>query len=105
MELLTFRFPSLSYVSEVPRLMNDASSFPRQLPSLVLNDIPRTMSYQIFLLAGRSKNEACSCLLPFGQLRICSCLACVYRVMDARGKFGENERCVRFARGNSRVQL
>ena len=38
-------------------------------------------------------------------LRICSCLACVYRVMDARGKFGEHERCVRVARGDSRVQL
>ena len=33
------------------------------------------------------------------KLRICSCLACVYRVMDARGKFGEHERCVRVARG------
>ena len=31
------------------------------------------------------------------NLRICSCLACVYRVMDPRGKFGEHERCVRFA--------
>ena len=40
-----------------------------------------------------------------GDLRICSCLACVYRVMDARGKFGEHERCVRVARGDSRVQL
>ena len=32
-------------------------------------------------------------------LRIGSCLACVYRVMDARGKFGEHERRVRVARG------
>ena len=32
------------------------------------------------------------------QLRICSCLACVYRVMDARRKFGEHERCVRVVR-------
>ena len=39
------------------------------------------------------------------ELRMCSCLACVYRVMDARGKFGEHERCVRVARGDSRVQL
>ena len=39
------------------------------------------------------------------KLRICSCLACVYLVMDARGKFGEHERCVRVARGDSRVQL
>ena len=32
-------------------------------------------------------------------LRIGSCLACVYQVMDARGKFGEHERSVRVARG------
>ena len=32
-------------------------------------------------------------------LRIGSFLACVYRVMDARGKFGEHERSVRVARG------
>ena len=32
------------------------------------------------------------------QLRIFSCLACVYRVMGARGKFGEHEKCVRVAR-------
>ena len=32
-------------------------------------------------------------------LRIGSCLACVYRVMDARGKFGEHERNVRVVRG------
>ena len=38
-------------------------------------------------------------------LRIGSCLACVYRVMDARGKFGEHERSVRVARGDSREQL
>ena len=33
------------------------------------------------------------------KLRICSCLACVYQVMDAREKFGEHEKCVRVARG------
>ena len=37
--------------------------------------------------------------LASGDLRIGSCLACVYRVMDARGKFGELERSVRVARG------
>ena len=35
------------------------------------------------------------------KLRICSCLACVYRVIDARGKFGEHEKCVRVARGEA----
>jgi len=39
------------------------------------------------------------------QLRIGSCLASVYRVMDARGKFGERERSVRVARGDSREQV
>ena len=44
-------------------------------------------------------NNAC-CLTYFdGYLRIGSCLACVYRVMDARGKFGEHEKRVRVARG------
>ena len=33
------------------------------------------------------------------HLRIGSCLACVYRVINARGKFGEHERSVRVARG------
>ena len=33
------------------------------------------------------------------QLRFVSCLACVYRVMDAHGRFGEHERSVRVARG------
>ena len=33
------------------------------------------------------------------NLRIYSCLACVFRVMDARGKLGEHEKCVRVARG------
>ena len=37
--------------------------------------------------------------------RIGSCLPCVYRVMDARGKFGEHERSVRVARGDSRELL
>ena len=32
-------------------------------------------------------------------LKICSCLACIYRVRDARGNFGEHEKCVRVARG------
>ena len=36
----------------------------------------------------------CNC-----KFRIGSCLACVYRVMDARGKFGEHSRSVRVARG------
>ena len=33
------------------------------------------------------------------NLRICLRLECVYRVLDARGKFGEHEKCVRVARG------
>ena len=32
-------------------------------------------------------------------LRICSYLACIYRVMDACGKFGKHEKYVRVARG------
>ena len=33
--------------------------------------------------------------------RIGSCLACVYRVMDARGKFGEHERSIKVTRGEA----
>ena len=39
------------------------------------------------------------------NLRIGSCLACVYRVMDAHVKFVEHERSVRVAQGDSREQL
>ena len=47
--------------------------------------------------ASVSEDELCEkCII---KLRIGSCLACVYRVMDARGKFGEHERSVRVARG------
>ena len=35
------------------------------------------------------------------HLRIFSYLECVYRVMDARRKFGEHEKCVRVARGGA----
>ena len=38
-------------------------------------------------------------------LRIGSCLACVYWVTDAHGKFGEYKRSVRVAWGNNREQL
>ena len=41
--------------------------------------------------------SASTCNLCHLNLRICSCLACIYRVMDARRKFGELEKCVRVA--------
>ena len=41
----------------------------------------------------------CAVLKIGGYLRIGSCLACVYRVMDARGKFGDHERSARVALG------
>ena len=33
----------------------------------------------------------CSSSIYYNNLRICSCLAYIYQVMDARGKFGEHE--------------
>ena len=39
------------------------------------------------------------------KLKIGSCLACVYRVMDACGTFGEHERSVRVAPGDSQEKL
>ena len=50
--------------------------------------------YERTIMSERSI-EGCA----ISNLRICSCLACVYRVVDARGKFGEHEKCVRVARG------
>ena len=47
-------------------------------------------------LSGDYEGIQCTCK---AKLRIGSCLACVYRVMDARGKFGEHKRSVRVARG------
>ena len=41
----------------------------------------------------------CSSSIYYNNLRICSCLACIYRVMDARGKFGEHEKYARVAQG------
>ena len=38
-----------------------------------------------------------TCNLCHLNLRICSCLACIYRVIDAHRKFGELEKCVRVA--------
>ena len=43
--------------------------------------------------------QKCQNLKNKRHLRIGSCLACVYRVMDTLGKFGERERSVRVARG------
>ena len=61
-------------------------------------------AYGFKLLTAQPWESTIQYILQY-NLRICSCLACVYRVMDARGKFGEHERCVRVARGDSRVQL
>ena len=41
----------------------------------------------------------CSSSIYYNNLRICSCLACIYRVMDARGKFGEHKKYIRVAQG------
>ena len=53
------------------------------------------ISYCTFYLTQRTANA-----ISVYQVYIFhSCLACVYRVMDARGKFREHERSVRAARG------
>ena len=63
---------------------------------LIINSVRRMKSATCLHLKSplrkRDVDRAKSCL------RICSCLACVYRVLDARGKFGEHENCVRVAR-------
>ena len=51
------------------------------------------------MITCKDVNERLVCVAHIFNLRIGSCLACVYRVMDARGKFEEHERSVRVARG------
>ena len=65
---------------------------------------------QIVISLWKKKNLLVSCMgfwfylsCWLGKLRICSCLACVYRVMNARGKFGEHEKCVGVARGAAEI--
>ena len=52
-----------------------------------------------FLICRTIILHSCLVFCIMHKLRIGSCLACVYRVMDARGKLGEHERSVRVARG------
>ena len=56
------------------------------------------MASRLIDLISKKKKANCTCgtlFLLITKLRIYSCLACVYRVMDARRKFGENERYMR----------
>ena len=62
------------------------------------------LSYQCGTAASSGVTGNIAATLGYTFL-IGSCLAFVYRVMDARGKFGELERSVRFARGDTREQL
>ena len=52
-----------------------------------------------FTLLGCSYYRLLYCYHGHFKLRICWCLARVHRVMDARGKFGEQEKCGRVAWG------
>ena len=56
--------------------------------------------YQALSSGGKTNAEVkCSSSIYYNNLRICSCLACIYRVMDARGKFGEHKKYIRVAQG------
>ena len=87
--------------------------FLRQMAIIYLSRVPTNKTIHLFLPRCRvpqntlipniiiiihcitNKYPKC-CVL---NLRICSCLAWVYRAMDERGNFGEHEKCVRVARG------
>ena len=56
------------------------------------------ISYLVWLRLALFQNLKAYCI-GIAELRICSCLACVYRVIDARGKFGEHKKYVRVTRG------
>ena len=97
MTLAFKRFQRVSAGGDVSQLAENATKIPHLMRQV--RD-PKEMVH--------SKQATDSILQSFvyrGYLRIGSCLACVYRVMDARGKFGEHERSVRVARGDSREQL
>ena len=68
------------------------------------NSVPndsRSYGKQKSLVFVEEKLENClGSILP-RDLRIVLCLACVYRVMDARREFGERERSKRVARGSA----
>ena len=50
------------------------------------------MSLMLTVLKRRIRSVLCDFIV---FLRIGSCLACIYRVMDAHRKFGERERSMR----------
>ena len=88
---------SLSIKEIMFGIINNDSKFCSALNHLVIIG-----KYFLYVKAPNSKgyifNEFVS-LARLENLRICSSSACVYRLMDACGKFGEHERCVRVVRG------
>ena len=72
---------------------------PRQ-PGIYITNNTATYRYQYAGVHTKTKFTHTSTTITYQyQLTIGSCLACVYRVMNARGKFGEHEKSVRVARG------
>ena len=62
-------------------------------------DVPSLEQWGKYPLPATNAEVKCSSSKYYNNLRICSCLACIYRVMDARGKFGEHEKYIRVAQG------
>ena len=65
----------------------------------IISERPKKTLIKMFLLLTKAITNILLIISRSKKLRIFSWLACVYRVMDARGKFGDHEKCVRVARG------
>ena len=68
-----------------------------QWPIYIINLINDTKLPFYTLPLTQHHSSFSTCNLCHLNLRICSCLACIYRVIDAHRKFGELEKCVRVA--------
>ena len=81
----------------IPLEFNQATPNAYQLIALCNELRPTLTKSPLKQIAGSTRVSPPSIIsiLSTDYLRICSCLACVYRVMDACGKFGEHDWCVR----------
>ena len=107
--LLLFRFLILSLIRSLTIGSGTSFLFRWSLQSLNLFSQPRqpgiynnTATYRCQYAGVHTKtkftNTSTTITYQY-QLTIGSYLACVYRVMNARGKFGEHEKGVRVVRG------
>ena len=67
----------------------------------IISERPKKTLIEMFLLLTKPITNILLIISRSKKLRIFSWLACVYRVMDARGNFGDHEKCVRVGAAES----